>query len=190
MPTRGMFLGRFQPPHLGHIEVLEEISHEIDRLLIVVGSSQYSHTPENPFTAGERVWMLDESLMERDIHATIIPVPDIHRNSLWVSHVETFTPPFDVCYMNNPLPTRLFKEAGYEVRSFELVDRDRYEATKIRELMQEDGDAWKELVPEPVARIVDQIDGVQRLTDVTSSDAADDGTSNEELMADPPYKSD
>jgi nicotinamide-nucleotide adenylyltransferase len=185
MPERGMFLGRFQPPHLGHLTVLAEIADEVDRLVIVVGSSQYSHTLENPFTAGERVWMLDESLVEQDIHATIIPVPDIHRNSLWVSHVETFTPPFDVCYMNNPLPERLFREAGYDVREFELVERERYEATRIRELMQEDGDAWTELVPDPVARIVDEIDGVERLKAVTSTDAAN-GT--EEAMTEPPYK--
>jgi nicotinamide-nucleotide adenylyltransferase len=187
MPERGMFLGRFQPPHLGHLSVLEEVAAEVDRLVIVVGSSQYSHTLENPFTAGERVWMLDESLVERDIHATIIPVPDIHRNSLWVSHVETFCPPFDVCYMNNPLPKRLFREAGYEVREFELVDRERYEATQIRQLMQEDGDAWTELVPEPVADIVEEIDGIRRLNEITSSDAAN-GT--EESMTEPPYKKD
>ncbi len=186
MSTRGMFLGRFQPPHLGHVEVLERIAGEVDRLLIVVGSSQYSHTLENPFTAGERVWMLEESLVERGIHATIIPVPDIHRNSLWVSHVETFTPPFDVCYMNNPLPMRLFKEAGYEVRTFELVDRDRYEATSIRELMQQDGDAWTKLVPDPVVDIVGEIDGVQRLKDVSSSDTTEGA--HEERMTDPPYK--
>lgn len=187
MPTRGMFLGRFQPPHLGHLEVLEGIAAEVDRLVIVIGSSQYSHTPENPFTAGERVWMLDEALVERGIHATIIPVPDIHRNSLWVSHVETFTPPFDVCYMNNPLPVRLFEEAGYEVRNFQLVDRERYEATQIRELMQQEGDAWHSLVPDVVVDIIGGIDGVQRLKDVTSSDAAEDVASNEELMSEPPY---
>ncbi len=185
MPKRGMFLGRFQPPHLGHLTVLEEIVEDVERLVIVVGSSQYSHTLENPFTAGERVWMLDESLVDRGIHATIIPIPDIHRNSLWVSHVETFTPPFDVCYMNNPLPKRLFREAGYEVREFELVDRDRYEATQIRELMQKDGDAWKQLVPDAVARVVEEIDGIQRLREISSSDAPN---GNEERMTEPPYK--
>jgi nicotinamide-nucleotide adenylyltransferase len=87
--------------------------------------------------------------------------------------------------MNNPLPERLFREAGYDVREFELVERERYEATRIRELMQEDGDAWTELVPDPVARNVEEIDGVERLKAVTSTDAAN-GT--EEAMTEPPYK--
>jgi nicotinamide-nucleotide adenylyltransferase len=173
MPTRGLFVGRFQPLHLGHMSVLEGIREEVDRLVVVVGSSQYSHSRENPFTAGERVWMLDDALRERNLSATVLPVPDINRNSLWVSHVETFVPPFDVCYMNNPLPKRLFREAGYEVRTFDLVERDRYEATQIRQRML-DGDSWRELVPDPVARVIEEIEGVRRLEEVTSSDASGD----------------
>jgi nicotinamide-nucleotide adenylyltransferase len=173
MSTRGLFVGRFQPLHLGHISVLEGIREEVDRLVVVVGSSQYSHSRENPFTAGERVWMLDDALRERNLSATVLPVPDINRNSLWVSHVETFVPPFDVCYMNNPLPKRLFREAGYEVRTFDLVERDRYEATQIRQRML-DGDSWRELVPDPVARVIEEIEGVRRLEEVTSSDASGD----------------
>jgi nicotinamide-nucleotide adenylyltransferase len=173
MSTRGLFVGRFQPLHLGHMSVLEGIREEVDRLVVVVGSSQYSHSRENPFTAGERVWMLDDALRERNLSATVLPVPDINRNSLWVSHVETFVPPFDVCYMNNPLPKRLFREAGYEVRTFDLVERDRYEATQIRQRML-DGDSWRELVPDPVARVIEEIEGVRRLEEVTSSDASGD----------------
>lgn len=172
MPVRGMFLGRFQPFHKGHLSVLETVQEDVDRLLIVVGSSQYSHSFENPFTAGERVWMIEEALDARGMKATIIPVPDIHRNSLWVSHVETFVPPFDVCYMNNPLPKRLFREAGYEIRTFELVERDRFEATRVREMMRRGDEAWRELVPKQVAEVVDEVDGVQRLSDVTSSDSS------------------
>ncbi len=174
MGARALFLGRFQPLHKGHMSVIEDITSEVARLLIVVGSSQYSHSFENPFTAGERVWMIEESLVEAGLEATIIPVPDIHRNSLWVSHVETFVPPFDVCYMNNPLPTRLFREAGYEVRSFDLVERDRYEATRVRNRMVRDDGCWKELVPDAVARVIETVDGVQRLQDVTSTDASPD----------------
>lgn len=176
MGTRGLFLGRFQPLHNGHLSVVTDIMEEVDRLLIVIGSSQYSHSFENPFTAGERVWMIEESLQDEGLEATIIPVPDIHRNSLWVSHVETFVPPFDVCYMNNPLPSRLFREAGYEVRSFDLVERDRYEATRVRNRMRRGDDTWRELVPNGVARVIDQISGVQRLQEVTSTDTPGEGS--------------
>jgi nicotinamide-nucleotide adenylyltransferase len=45
-----------------------------------------------------------------------VPIEDLHRNSVWVSHVVARTPPFDVAYSNNPLVRRLFEEAGFEVR--------------------------------------------------------------------------
>lgn len=178
---RGLFVGRFQPLHLGHVQALETILDEVDTLTIVVGSAQYSHTLDNPFTAGERTWMLQESLAEAGLEATVIPVVDIHRNSLWVSHIETYVPPFDVTFTNNPLPKRLFAERGYETRGFPLVDRERYEARRIRQLILEGGD-WQGLVPKPVARIVEAVDGAARLRDLSGSDRA----SGESADA-PPY---
>ena len=41
-------------------------------------------------------------------------------------------------------------ERNFEVRNIPFFDRDRYEATKIRQLMANDKD-WVELVPKPVA---------------------------------------
>lgn len=181
MDDRGLFVGRFQPLHTGHVLALERIIDQVERLVIVIGSSQYSHTPDNPFTAGERVWMLEESLAEAGMHATIVPVPDIHRNSLWVSHVETFVPPFSTAFTNNPLPARLFREAGYEVRGFDLVDRETYEATRIRSYLQEGG-PWEELVPDPVVEIIEAVDGIERIQDVSRSDASGDP-----LTEKPPY---
>lgn len=178
---RGLFVGRFQPLHLGHLEALETVAREVDRLTIVIGSAQYSHTLENPFTAGERVWMLDESFRDAGLEATIIPVVDVHRNSLWVSHVETYVPPFDVVFTNNPLPKRLFEERDYTVRSFPLIHRERYEARAIREMMLKGG-PWQERVPKPVVRVVEAVHGVARLRDLAQSDA-----SGEHLSERPPY---
>lgn len=172
MPQRGLFVGRFQPLHLGHVQALEVIADRVDELVIVIGSSQQSHSLENPFTAGERVWMLDRALPERGIEATIVPVPDVNRNAIWVHHVETFVPPFDVAFTNNALPRRLFAEAGYEVQGFELVDRQRYEGTRIRELMLDDG-PWEKLVPDPVAEIVREVEGPERMRTLTDSDEAE-----------------
>ncbi|HDM88409.1 MAG TPA: nicotinamide-nucleotide adenylyltransferase, partial [Candidatus Bathyarchaeota archaeon] len=41
---RGLFIGRFQPPHLGHLHAIKQALEECDELIIVIGSSQYSHT--------------------------------------------------------------------------------------------------------------------------------------------------
>ena len=56
--NRGLYVGRFQPFHLGHLGAIKEVLKEVDELAIVIGSAQYSHNPSNPFTAGERLVMI------------------------------------------------------------------------------------------------------------------------------------
>ena len=90
MVKRGVFVGRFQPFHNGHLEVIKKIVDEVDELVIIVGSSQYSHRLDNPFTAGERITMIRKALEEEGIQLSriwIIPVPDVHQHALWVSQI-------------------------------------------------------------------------------------------------------
>jgi len=172
MVKRGLFVGRFQPFHKGHLEVIEKIMKEADELVIVVGSSQYSHRLDNPFTAGERITMIREALKEEGIHMSriwIIPVPDVHQHALWVSQIVGYSPKFDVVYANEPLTRRLFIEAGFNVESMPLINREVYLATEIRERMQ-DGENWQELVPSSVAKFIEEIDGETRLRDLNKTD--------------------
>jgi nicotinamide-nucleotide adenylyltransferase len=168
---RGFFIGRFQPYHFGHHEVIRQILKEVDELIIGIGSAQESHTLENPFTAGERILMISRALEEiaTDKKIYIIPLEDIYRNSLWVSHVRSMVPPFDVVFSNNPLVTRLFSEAGYEVRRTDLHNRRQYQGTEIRKRILE-GKKWQELVPEVVMQTIVEIGGIERIKDVSGSD--------------------
>lgn len=159
---RGFFVGRFQPFHHGHRTFLEEIADEVDGVIVGIGSAQASHTVENPFTAGERVSFIHPSIVDLDATTFAIPIEDINRYSVWVSHVCAMCPPFDVVYSNNPLVRRLFREAGFEIRGVRLIDRDEYRGTTIRQRMI-DGDPWRDRVPEPVVNGIEEIDGVERL---------------------------
>lgn len=170
---RGLYVGRFQPPHKGHIEVVKEIIREVEELIIVVGSAQESHTFENPFTAGERVHMLKEALREEGVDLSriyIIPIPDIEMNHVWPRYVSMFTPEFHVVYSGNPLVRRLFKEANYEVKAHKMVNRKMYSGKYIRSLMLKGDPKWKNLVPESVVKIIEEIEGIKRLQQVTSTD--------------------
>ncbi len=40
MARRGIFVGRFQPVHKGHMEVIKGILQDVDELVIIIGSSQ------------------------------------------------------------------------------------------------------------------------------------------------------
>lgn len=165
---RGLVIGRYQPFHNGHLEVMQEIVHdpECDELIIAIGSAQESHTLVNPFTAGERILMLANALNDAGIeNYFLIPIIDLNRYSVWVAHVESLVPPIDVVYTNNSLTKRLFKERGYNVKTPNLYDRKRYSGTMIRQKMINDED-WSELVPTSVSKIIIDLDGIKRLQEL------------------------
>ncbi|MGC9345618.1 MAG: nicotinamide-nucleotide adenylyltransferase [Candidatus Bathyarchaeales archaeon] len=172
MVKRGLFVGRFQPFHLGHLNAIKDVLKEVDELVIVIGSAQYSHRINNPFTSGERLVMIRRALEEAGIdyaRVWVVPVPDVHLHMMWVSAVEGYTPKFDVVYSNEPLTRRLLIEAGYEVKSIRFHKRKVYSSTEIRERML-NGESWEALVPKSVAKFIKEIDGVNRLRDLAKSD--------------------
>jgi nicotinamide-nucleotide adenylyltransferase len=172
MVTRGLYVGRFQPFHLGHLEAIQRVLKEADEAVIVIGSAQYSHNTNNPFTAGERLVMIRRALKEADVDYSrvwIVPVPDVHLHMLWVAALEGYTPRYNVVYSNEPLTRRLFMEAGYKVKSIRFYDRKDYNSTLVREKMVS-GDSWTSLVPKSVAEFINEIDGVNRLRDLNRTD--------------------
>jgi nicotinamide-nucleotide adenylyltransferase len=171
--SRAFYIGRFQPFHDGHRQVVDTITEEtdVDELVVGIGSAGRSHSRRNPFTAGERHVMLTRALSDCPVDIFVVPLEDINRNALWVSHVRSLCPPFEVVYSNNPLVVRLFEEAGVEVRQVPLFERDTYEGTSIRDRMI-DGAEWTDLLPESVAETIHEIDGVERLRRVADSDAS------------------
>jgi len=172
MPERGLYVGRFQPFHKGHLEAIKEVLDEIEELVIVIGSAQYSHNIYNPFTAGERLVMIRHALQEAGIDYSklwIVPVPDVHLHMLWVSALEGYTTRFNVVYSNEPLTRRLFTEAGYRVKSVRFFERKIFTSTLVRERMLKDQN-WTTLVPKSVAEFINEIDGVNRFRDLNRTD--------------------
>lgn len=168
---RALYVGRFQPFHLGHLEILKKILAEYHEVIIIVGSAQHSHTLENPFTAGERIQMITETLDEEGItkRVYIIPIDDIHRHSVWVRQVESLTPEFEIVFSNEPVSIRLFKESGYAVKRTSLIHRGKWSGTEIRRRILADG-AWEECIPSAVARVIKEIDGIARIRELARND--------------------
>ncbi|CAI48545.1 nicotinamide-nucleotide adenylyltransferase [Natronomonas pharaonis DSM 2160] len=171
--TRGFYIGRFQPFHEGHHAMVDRIREEVDELVVGIGSADQSHTVRNPFTAGERIMMITKALDKFETTTYAVPIEDLNRNSVWVSHVQSMSPRFDVAYSNNPLVVRLFKEAGIEVRQSPMYQREEFSGTEVRERMATGGD-WEALVPDAVVSVIDEIDGVDRIRQITATDANGD----------------
>jgi len=172
---RGLLVGRMQPVHNGHLQVIKSILKEVDEVIIGIGSAQLSHTLKDPFTAGERVMMLSKALSENGIPASryyIIPVQDVACNSIWVAHIKMLTPPFRYIYSGNPLVQRLFIEAGYEVTEPPLFNREIYSGTEVRRRILEEED-WESLVPDSVKDVITEIEGVSRIKHLSKKETSE-----------------
>ncbi|MCS7368280.1 MAG: nicotinamide-nucleotide adenylyltransferase [archaeon GBS-70-058] len=174
--SRGLYVGRFQPFHNGHLECVKYVLGKCKEIIIVVGSAQASHTFENPFTAGERIEMIRLALQESGIDLSkciIIPVEDTLNNnhSIWVSKVRSMTPKFDVVFSNSPLTRKLFEEEGFKVEGLPYINREHYSGKNIRKLIVS-GEDWRKFVPRSVYDYIKLIKGEERLRDLSKRDYA------------------
>lgn len=78
MSKVGFIVGRFQPVHLGHLDMIRQAKNYCDTLVILIGSSQESRTRKNPFTFEERAGYLRTALSRANLsnNTIIIPLPD------------------------------------------------------------------------------------------------------------------
>ena len=172
MIKRGLFIGRFQPFHKGHLKAIKYILERVEELILVIGSAQHSHEILNPFTAGERLVMIKLALNEIMVDPSryiIIPVPDVTMHSGWFSELQAYVPSFEVVYSNEPLTCRLVKEAGYKVEHVPLFHRKIYRATEIRNRILSGG-KWTELVPSSVANFIKSNNCFQRIVELNKND--------------------
>jgi nicotinamide-nucleotide adenylyltransferase len=173
--TNGLFIGRFQPFHKGHLATVKFALEKVEQLVIVVGSAQKSHEPRNPFTAGERIRMIKESLdsdRETDVRRIlIIPVPDTDVHALWTHQVDMLVPKYDIVFANDLFTLMLFQEKGIKALEAPLYRRDEMKATEIRKRMIAE-EIWEDLVPIPVSKVIKEINGVERVKALSRRDAA------------------
>ncbi len=156
---RSIFIGRFQPIHLGHLHTIKQILDKGEDLIIAIGSSQYSHTPNNPFTGGERVMLIKRAMIDEGLpldRIDIIPITDVNINPLWIAHLKSFVPYFDKAYSHNALVQQLFKDAGIQLDETTLLERSSYSANHIRDLIRWGNDEWKSLVPTGVVEMMEK----------------------------------
>lgn len=173
--VRGILIGRMQPVHNGHMEVIKKILTEVDEIIIGIGSAQLSHELKDPFTAGERIVMMSQALAEKEIDPSryyIIPMQDINFNAIWTSHVKMLTPPFNIVYSGNPLVKQLFSEDGYDVRQPPLYERHQLSGSEVRRRILND-ENWQELVPTATIDLIKEIDGVSRLKNLSVKEISD-----------------
>jgi nicotinamide-nucleotide adenylyltransferase len=161
---RGLLVGRFQPFHKGHLFLVRQVFQHCDELIVVIGSAQFNYTYTDPFTAGERIMMIHASLIESGIDLKkcyIVPVVNDENNARWFCHLKSMVPHFDILYSGNEFVTSLVSD-DIRVLKPGFSKKREYNGTNIRKLMS-NSQSWKKLLPQSVARIIEEVDGVTRI---------------------------
>lgn len=90
MHTLAIFIGRFQPFHVGHMDVVENALAQSDSLLILVGSSYRPRSWKNPFLYNERVSFIREATRGAAKPVATLPLVDtLYNDRAWTTNVRT-----------------------------------------------------------------------------------------------------
>lgn len=83
-----VLIGRFQPFHCGHADLLRMALETAPRVVIVLGSSYHARSAKNPFTWQEREAMIAATLgpAERE-RVTFVPMRDYYDDTQWAEEV-------------------------------------------------------------------------------------------------------
>ena len=165
-------MGRFQPFHLGHLDLVKKILEECDEIIIAVTSSQFNYLEKDPFTAGERIEMIHSSLKESGVDLSrcfVIGIENQFNIATWASYLKAALPHFDKVYSGNDYVSMLLADSEIKVAPPKFLDRDQYNATKIRSMIIND-ENWQELVAKAVSQYIKKINGVNRLKIISGSD--------------------
>jgi bifunctional NMN adenylyltransferase/nudix hydrolase len=85
-----VFIGRFQPVHIGHVQVIQAALSKADNVLVLVGSSNQPRTAKNPWTFAERSGMISMSLEQQEAkRVDMIPLRDqAYNDQKWAVSVQ------------------------------------------------------------------------------------------------------
>lgn len=86
-----IFIGRFQPIHLGHVHVIKEALKKSKELIIVIGSHEKASDTRNPFTTEHRIEFIKDSLISVNLDRIhFVPQYDFtYNDDRWISSIQS-----------------------------------------------------------------------------------------------------
>jgi len=165
-------MGRFQPFHLGHLDLTKQILDDCDEVIIAITSSQFNYLKKDPFTAGERIEMIHNSIKESSLELSrcfVIAIENQFNVSTWASYLKSALPYFDKVYSGNNYVSMLLGDSGIDVVTPVFLDRTQFNATKIRSMIISD-ENWRDYVPPAVYKLLTKINAKNRLNVISNSE--------------------
>lgn len=145
MAKTAVFLGRFQPFHIGHMSIVEKIfQQDFQRLLLIIGSADKSGTDENPWNVQEREEIIRASIpLELQEKIDITPLADVPDDDVWCENLKVLLPPEVTLFTGNDWVKSICERHGIQTDWIGAYYID-ISGTKIRDMIQkgEDVSRW------------------------------------------------
>lgn len=161
---KGIFIGRFQPFHKGHLEVLKLMQKECEKIIIGIGSAQLKKETRNPLSSRQRRDILKRVVTARKIPAKIIKVIDVPDDNDWMKIL--LKTKFNAIYSSNlwvlKIARSVKREKHADISIIDVkpqVDNDEtrdISATRVRKSIREGTTKWKQLVPPEVKDCIEE----------------------------------
>ena len=87
----GIYIGRFQPFHHGHLRSIEFALTKVDKLIIVLGSHQVAMNIRNPWSTAERAELIEPCLSAEQVsRVSFLPMRDwLYSDNLWLNTIQS-----------------------------------------------------------------------------------------------------
>ena len=157
----GVYWGRFNPPHQGHLSVIRRLRDQC-RLVVAIGSSEHKNEKTNPFSGAERKAMLESYLQESGIRGVrVVSLNDGRSRSWAVENLVRKCQP-DVLYLSDE-SSLLAELAERRIPVVRFPRTGTISSTRIRDSIASGDDRWKALTGRSVARLIVEMDGPRRI---------------------------
>ncbi len=84
-----VFIGSFEPFHLGHLSILQRALLQSERVVVLVGSAEAPRTAKNPWIFTERVVMIHAALGPDARRVTALPLRDhLYNENGWLAEAQ------------------------------------------------------------------------------------------------------
>lgn len=84
-----VLIGRFQPLHSAHLEIIKRATALCDQLVIITGSAKQPRTYKNPFTSTERERMIKDATAGLSMEIKIVPnIDTLYNDQAWAVRVQ------------------------------------------------------------------------------------------------------
>lgn len=121
MKKTGIYIGRFQPWHIGHTDALRQIFSECNQVYILLGSIQESRSQKNPWTPKERIEIIQKSIPSKDREKIkFYEIEDHPDDDVWFEKLQEILPENATIYSGNPWVLDICKQQNYPHKEINL----------------------------------------------------------------------